>query len=121
MNKMIWFLKDYISRHANPVDRVLHIIGVPEAFFGIYQLVTGEWRWGLFNLVLGYFWQWLGHTKFEHNEVGEVILMKHLLKKILTPTVIENLSHLKYRTFFLPQKNIQNYLSLLSQMKLFTR
>lgn len=81
VNKILWFIKDYLSRHVDNANRVLHIAGVPQAFYGIFQLVTGRFGWGLFNLACGYFLQWLGHTKFEKNEVGEVILIKHLIKK----------------------------------------
>ncbi len=82
MSKIVWFIKDYLSRHSNWMDRILHIIGVPQVFFGIYQLATGEWRWGLFNFVVGYALQIIGHLVFEKNEVGEVILIKHLIEKI---------------------------------------
>jgi hypothetical protein len=76
------FLEDFFSRHTNITDRILHFIGVPQAFFGIFQLMTGCWKWGLLNLFLGYLWQWIGHTYFDRNEVGEVILIKKLIKKI---------------------------------------
>jgi len=33
INKIAWFVKDYLERHSHPVNRVLHIIGVPQAFF----------------------------------------------------------------------------------------
>jgi hypothetical protein len=86
MDKVIWFIKDYISRHKHPVDAILHIIGVPQVFFGIYQLCTGEWRWGIFNFVVGYSLQIIGHLVFEKNEVGEAILIKHLITKIFKKT-----------------------------------
>lgn len=82
MNKVIWFIKDYLSRHKHPVDAVLHIIGVPQVFFGIYQLIKGEWRWGIFNFCFGYFLQWVGHRFFEKNEVGEVILIKAIVNRL---------------------------------------
>ena len=82
INKIGWFVKDYLERHSHPINRVLHIIGVPQAFFGLFQLVTGEWKWGLFNFTLGYVWQIIGHLHFEKNEVGEVILIKHLIQKV---------------------------------------
>ncbi|MEA3306089.1 MAG: Mpo1-like protein [Candidatus Omnitrophota bacterium] len=75
------FIKNYLSRHVNNVNRVLHIIGVPQAFFGLFQIITGKWVIGAVNLFLGYLWQWLGHTHFEKNEVGEVILIKKLIQK----------------------------------------
>lgn len=74
-------MKDYLPRHVNNVNRVLHIIGVPEAFFGLFQIITGKVAIGLINLFLGYLWQWIGHTYFDKNEMGEVILIKKLLKR----------------------------------------
>ena len=83
MNKAIWFIKDYLSRHAHPVNAILHLIGVPQVFFGIYQLIIGQWQWGLFNFIVGYMWQIIGHLVFQKNEVGEVILIKHLIEKLV--------------------------------------
>ncbi|MBU4376181.1 MAG: YbhB/YbcL family Raf kinase inhibitor-like protein [Candidatus Omnitrophica bacterium] len=80
--KVKWFINDFLTRHTSNVDRVLHIIGIPQAFFGIFQLLTGKWIWGFLNLFLGYLWQWIGHKYFDKNEVGEVILIKKIIKKI---------------------------------------
>jgi len=79
---IIAFKTDYLSRHRNNTDRVLHIIGVPLAFYGIYQLVTGRWQLGLINLINGYILQYIGHTYFEKNEVGEWILIKKIIAKL---------------------------------------
>ncbi len=76
------FVQDYSSRHKNNVDRVLHIIGVPLAFFGIFQLFTGSPQAGFLNLFMGYLLQWIGHTRFEKNEVGEWILIKKIIKRL---------------------------------------
>ncbi len=76
------FIIDYLSRHRNNVDLILHIIGVPQAFFGIYQICTGTWKIGMANLFFGYLLQWIGHTYFEKNEVGEWILIKAVIKKL---------------------------------------
>ena len=76
------FIKDYLSRHRNNVDRALHIIGVPLAFFGIFQLFIAEHKTGIINIFLGYLLQWVGHTFFEKNEVGEWILIKKVAKKL---------------------------------------
>ena len=81
LKAITWFIKDYLSRHRNNIDRVLHIIGVPLAFFGIFQLLTREWKIGLLNFFIGYLLQWIGHTYFEKNEVGEWILIKKIIKR----------------------------------------
>ncbi|MDP3789875.1 MAG: YbhB/YbcL family Raf kinase inhibitor-like protein, partial [Candidatus Omnitrophota bacterium] len=82
MNKIKWFINDFFTRHSNATDRLFHFVGIPQAFFGIFQLLTGQWKWGLANLFLGYLWQWIGHKYFEKNEVGEVILIKKIIAKI---------------------------------------
>lgn len=76
------FVIDYLSRHRNNIDRLLHIIGVPLVFFAIYQLLTRDWKSGLINFFIGYLLQWIGHTCFEKNEVGEWILMKKIANKL---------------------------------------
>ena len=81
-NPLRAFLTDYFSRHRNNVDRVLHIIGVPLAFFGIFQLFTGSPKAGFLNLFVGYLLQWIGHAYFEKNEVGEWILIKKIIKRL---------------------------------------
>jgi len=75
------FVKDYFSRHKRRLNLVLHIIGVPQVFFGVYQLVIGERRWGICNVFLGYVLQWIGHRFVEKNEMGEVILIKKIAAK----------------------------------------
>lgn len=79
------YIKNYRSRHANNVNFVLHIIGIPEAFLGLLQIVIGKWKIGLLNFFLGYLWQWIGHTYFEKNEVGEFITIKNLIAKFKRP------------------------------------
>ncbi len=79
---IIWFIKDYISRHRHGINAILHIIGVPQAFYGLFQLVCGAWKIGLLNFFIGYLLQWIGHTYFEKNDVGEWILIKKLIGKI---------------------------------------
>jgi hypothetical protein len=76
------FIGDFFDRHKNMVNRIFHIIGIPQALLGIFQIVSGSWKQGLINLFLGYLWQWLGHAYFEKNDIGEVLLIKALIKKI---------------------------------------
>jgi hypothetical protein len=60
---------------------VLHIIGVPLVFFGLFQMFTCCAGTGLALVVLGYFFQYLGH-RAQGNEVGEVTLIKHIAKRL---------------------------------------
>ena len=73
------YIKNYRSRHPDNIDMALHIIGVPEVLFGLFQVIMGKWKIGLLNIFLGYLWQWIGHTYFDRNEMGEVIGIKKLL------------------------------------------
>lgn len=83
IDEAVKYVKNYRSRHANNVNFILHVIGVPEVFFGLFQLLTRHWKIGLLNIFLGYLWQWIGHTYFEKNEVGEIIGIKNLIKKFV--------------------------------------
>lgn len=75
------FVVDYIKRHAHPANAVLHIFGVPAAFFGVYCLFTGQIKAGMGLIVFGYFLQYLGH-KAQGNEVGEVTLIKSIVRNL---------------------------------------
>jgi hypothetical protein len=75
------FIIDYIQRHAHPVNAVLHIFGVPMAFYGLFKLVTGDFALGGGLLFGGYLFQYLGH-KAQGNEVGEVTLIKSIYRKV---------------------------------------
>jgi Protein of unknown function (DUF962) len=85
MNPVIAFIIDYCHRHAHPVNAFLHIIGVPAAFAGIYFLFCGKLSLALPLLVVGYFLQYLGHEA-QGNEVGEITLIKSILKKTSAKT-----------------------------------
>ena len=82
VDEIIRYIKNYRSRHANNINLVLHIIGIPEVLFGLFQLLTGEWKMGLLNFFLGYLWQWIGHTYFEKDEMGEIVGIKKIIKKV---------------------------------------
>ena len=77
------FLIDYRQRHLNSIDLVLHVMGVPLAFYGFYLIFTMRWRDGLLNVFIGYLLQWIGHTFYEKNEVGEWILIKKIAGRLV--------------------------------------
>ncbi len=83
IDEILRYVKNYRSRHANNINLVLHIIGIPEVLFGLFQLLTGKWKIGLLNFFLGYLWQWIGHTYFEKDEMGEIIGIKKLIEKYI--------------------------------------
>jgi len=83
VDEIAQYVKNYRSRHANNINLLLHIIGIPEVIVGVAQILTGSWKIGLLNSFLGYLWQWIGHTYFEKNEVGEFVGIKKLIKKYI--------------------------------------
>ena len=83
MKPLLAFIIDYCQRHAHPVNAVLHIIGVPAVFTGIFFLFTGRAALGASLITGGYWFQYLGHQA-QGNEVGEVTLVKHLWQALKT-------------------------------------
>ena len=68
----------YMSRHANPWNRALHVVGVPMApFLAGYLLLRGRVRAGIGLLVAGCALQWLGH-RAEGSELGELGVIRRL-------------------------------------------
>lgn len=74
------FVTNYIARHTNPVNRLLHLAGVPLTFVVPTVLLVEQvrWWWPLAAFVGGYLLQFLGHA-IEGNDAGEVVLLKKLL------------------------------------------
>jgi hypothetical protein len=75
------FVVDYVKRHAHPVNAMLHLVGVPAVFVGIYYLVVGRPLFAAGLVVIGYFLQYLGH-RAQGNEVGEVTLIKYIVRVV---------------------------------------
>ena len=78
---VVAFVVDYCQRHAHPLNAVLHIFGVPMAFYGLYDVLTGRFVSGAIFLFFGYLLQYLGH-RAQGNEVGEVTLIKNVVRRI---------------------------------------
>jgi uncharacterized membrane protein YGL010W len=73
------FLANYVERHQNGWNQLLHLIGVPLTFVvSVVLLVLGHPWWALAAFVAGYFLQFAGHA-IEGNDAGEVILVKRWL------------------------------------------
>jgi Protein of unknown function (DUF962) len=79
------FVIDYCKRHAHPVNAILHLIGVPAAFYGVYELFCGAYFFGFELIVIGYILQYFGH-KAQGNEVGEVTLIKSIIRALSKKT-----------------------------------
>ncbi len=70
------FLANYIQRHQNRWNQLLHMIGVPLTFVvSVVLLVLGQGWWALWAFLGGYALQFLGHA-IEANDAGEVVLVK---------------------------------------------
>jgi hypothetical protein len=83
VNSLRAFIIDYISRHAHPVNAVLHLIGVPAVFVGLYYLFLRQPVLASGLIFFGYLLQYLGH-KAQGNEVGEVTLIKHVWRRLIS-------------------------------------
>ncbi len=75
------FVANYVERHRNPVNRLLHLLGVPMTFLvSLALLIRHDWLWAALCFFGGYALQLVGH-RFEGNDAGEVVLIKKLLGK----------------------------------------
>lgn len=73
------FVKNYIERHQNPWNQLLHLVGVPLTFIvSAVLLFRHEAWWALGAFVGGYVLQFIGHA-IEGNDAGETILVKRAL------------------------------------------
>ena len=73
-------LNNWLERHRHPANFWLHMLGIPLAVAGLVLLIVWweQWWWGVGGLVLGYFFQWVGHA-IEGNDVGEWAGIKRML------------------------------------------
>ena len=75
------FVANYVARHQNRANQVLHLIGVPTTFVvSIVLLIFNRPAWAAYAFVGGYLLQFVGHA-IEGNDAGELILFKKLLGK----------------------------------------
>ena len=67
------------SRHRNPTNFLLHMVGIPACFVvAPVLLLLGRWALGAVFFVAGYALQFLGHL-IEGNRSGEEMLLRRLL------------------------------------------
>ena len=75
------FVVNYIARHQNRANQLLHLVGVPLTFVvSVVFLAQQENLWALACFIGGYALQFIGHA-IEGNDAGEVVLLKKLLGK----------------------------------------
>lgn len=76
--------RNYLLRHQNRANQILHLIGVPLTFGGLIGFgIAGNWIYAGMAFFAGYALQFLGHA-IERNDAGELILIKKLLGKPYT-------------------------------------
>ena len=78
LNFLAKVLRNWQDRHQLPVNRWLHLFGIPLAMAGVVLLFYVNWYWGVGAFVLGYLLQWIGHLA-EGNDLGEWAAIKRLL------------------------------------------
>ena len=62
------FFPYYLGQHSLPATRALHYIGTTLFLASLVAfVVTLQWPYLLFALVIGYFFAWIGHFFIEHN------------------------------------------------------
>ena len=71
-----------LMSHQNPVNLLLHMIGIPLVLLGIFQLFIKKWKAALISIFIGYLIQYLGHLFFEHNQMSEWVLIMNLIEKL---------------------------------------
>lgn len=74
------FVANYLPRHRHPVNRLLHLVGVPLSFIvaPILALTGQVWYSHVGCFVCGYLLQFAGHA-VEGNDAGEVVFVKKKL------------------------------------------
>lgn len=74
------FLKNYLPRHHNRINQILHLVGVPLTFVAApWTLAAGaDWYWPLLCFAGGYALQFVGHA-VEGNDAGEAVFVKRML------------------------------------------
>ena len=75
------FAANYLERHRNRVNQLLHLVGVPLTFVvSVVLLAEVQFLWALAAFAGGYVLQFIGHA-IEGNDAGELILLKKMLGK----------------------------------------
>jgi hypothetical protein len=79
------FLRNYLPRHRNRRNQLLHAVGVPVTFVVPVILLTRglEWYWAISCFFAGYALQFAGHA-IEGNDAGEVVFIRKALGKPYT-------------------------------------
>lgn len=61
------FYPFYMSEHANPISRRLHVVGTSLVIVSLVLGLTLDWRFFVAAPLIGYGFAWIGHFAFEKN------------------------------------------------------
>ncbi|MFT4555749.1 MAG: YGL010W-like membrane protein [Planctomycetaceae bacterium] len=75
------FITNYVARHQNKANQLLHLVGVPLTFVcSAILLIQQRPEIAAASFVGGYILQFIGHA-IEGNDAGELILLKRAFGK----------------------------------------
>jgi hypothetical protein len=74
------WLANWLGRHRNRTNRMLHVAGIPATIVAVPLAVMGQWLLAAGLLVGGYALQFLGHI-VEGNRSGEEELVRRLFRR----------------------------------------
>jgi uncharacterized membrane protein YGL010W len=76
---MIHPIRNWLSRHRNPANFWIHMLGIPATIAAVPLAAAGRWAMAGAFFVAGYALQFLGHA-VEGNRSGEAMLIRRLLR-----------------------------------------
>ena len=76
---MIQPIRNWLSRHQNPVSFWLHMLGIPLTILAVSLAIMTYWLVAAAMFVAGYALQFIGHA-VEGNHSGEALLVRRFLK-----------------------------------------
>ena len=72
-------IHNWLSRHRDPANFWIHMLGIPATIVAVPLALTGYWTTAAAMFVAGYALQFIGHA-VEGNRSGEAMLMRRLLR-----------------------------------------
>jgi uncharacterized membrane protein YGL010W len=73
-------VRNWLTRHKNPANFWIHMLGIPATIAAVPLAITGRWGLAVTFFIAGYALQFLGHA-VEGNRSGEELLVRRLLGK----------------------------------------
>jgi hypothetical protein len=80
LSRLRKWLRNWLGRHRNRTNRILHMAGIPATVVAVPLAVMGQWLLAIGVFVAGYVLQLLGHLA-EGNRSGEEELLRRLFRR----------------------------------------